>query len=79
MNVSPDLKQKLRLFLHTYVGDLDSWKIQELYISLIDKSKDVTELDESVKKTILDSKTKDADRFLEILQSLHEKIKNNYL
>jgi len=58
---------------------LDSWKIQELYISLIDKSKDVTELDESVKKTILDSKTKDADRFLEILQSLHEKIKNNYL
>ena len=78
MNISPNLKQKVRLFLHNYVGDLDSWKIQELYISLIYKSKDVTELDESVNKTILDAKTKGADRFLETLQSLHEKIKNNY-
>jgi hypothetical protein len=77
--ISPNLKQKVRRFLHSYIGDFDSWKIQELYISLIDKSKDVTELDESVKKTILDAKNKSDDRFLETLQSLHEKIKNNYL
>ncbi|WP_455280545.1 hypothetical protein [[Eubacterium] cellulosolvens] len=79
MNISPNLKQKVRLFLHSYIGDFDSWKIQEIYISLIDKSKDLTELDESVKKTNLDAKTKGDDRFLETLQSLHEKIKNNYL
>jgi hypothetical protein len=77
LNISPNLKQKVCLFLHTYVGDFDSWKIQELYISLIDRSNDVTELDESVNKTILDAKTKGADRFLETLQSLHEKIKNS--
>lgn len=79
MNVSPGLKQKVRLFLHSYVGNLDSGNIQDLYISLVEKSKDVTELDESVKKTILDAKAKGEDRFLETLRVLHEKIKNNYL
>jgi len=78
LDVSPNLKQDVRIFLHSYVGYLEAVKPQDLYISLIEKSKDLAELDDSVKKTITDATTKGDSRLGETIKSLHENIRNNY-
>ena len=78
MDVSPNLKQDVRIFLRGYVGYLEAVKPQDLYISLVEKSKDLAELDDSVKKTITDAATKGDSRLGETIKSLHENIRNNY-
>ena len=78
MDVSPNLKQDVHIFLRGYVGYLEAVKPQDLYISLVEKSKDLAELDDSVKKTITDATTKGDSRLGETIKSLHENIRNNY-
>jgi hypothetical protein len=78
LNVSPNLKQEVRIFLHGYVGYLEAVKPQDLYISLVEKSKDLAELDDNVKKTTADVTTKGDSRLGETIKSLHERVRNNY-
>ena len=78
MNVSPDLKQEVHLFLHNFTGYLESVKPQQIYISLVEKSGDIVELDEKVEKAVSDAKAKSDYRLAETLTSLHQEIKQNY-
>lgn len=78
MNVSPDMKQEIHLFLHSYTGYLESVKPQQLYVSLVEKSRDFAELDEAVEKTIADAKARSDYRLAEIIMSLHQRIRRNY-
>jgi len=78
LNVSPNLKQDVHLFLHHYVGYLEATKPQDLYISLVEKSKDLAELEENVRKTIDDATARGDGRLGETIKNLHERIKSNY-
>jgi hypothetical protein len=78
VNVSPDLKQEVHLFLHSYTGYLESVKPQQIYISLVEKSRDIAELDENVEKAMSDAKAKSDYRLAETITSLHQRIKQNY-
>ena len=78
MNVSPDLKQAIHLFLRSYTGYLESVSIQNSYLSLVEKSRDVDELGDNVKKVGLDANARGDNRSAEILTSLHEKIRNSH-
>lgn len=78
MNIYPDLKQEVHLFLRSYTGYLEAKQTQDLYCSLIEKSKDISELDEKVKQEISRSVTKGDTRLAETIKTLHEKIKSNF-
>ncbi len=78
MNVSPDMKQEVHLFLRSYTGYLESVKPQQLYVSLVEKSRDLAELDEAVEKTIADAKARSDYRLAETIMSLHQRIRRNY-
>jgi len=78
LNIYPDLKQEVHLFLRSYTGYLEAKQTQDLYCSLIEKSKDISELDEKVKQEISSSITKGDTRLAETIETLHEKIKSNF-
>lgn len=78
MDIYPDLKQEVHLFLRSYTGYLEAKQIQDLYCSLIEKSKGISELDEKVKQEISRSVTKGDTRLAETIKTLHEKIKSSF-
>ncbi len=78
MRVSPGLRQDVRLFLHGYVGYLEAVKLRDLYISLLEMSKDIVELEDRVGKAIMDSEGTGDHRSAEALRSLHERIRKNH-
>ena len=78
MNVSPDMKQEVHLFLHSYTGYLESVKPQKIYISLVEESRDIAELDKNVEKEISDAEARSDHRLAETITSLHQRIKQNY-
>jgi len=78
LNVSPNLKQEVHLFLHSYVGYLESVRIQDLYLSLVERAKDPAELEENVKRIIEDANSGGDGRLAETMRALNEKIKNIY-
>ena len=74
LNVSFDSKLKIRLFLQHYIGDLNSGKIKDLYVSLVEKPNDLAELDKNVNQVISNANTKSDDRFIEVFRKLHEEL-----
>ncbi len=54
------------------MGDLNSSKIKDLYVSLVEKSNNAAELDKNVNQTISNADTKRDDRFIEAFRKLHE-------
>ncbi|MGQ9543567.1 MAG: hypothetical protein ACUVTM_05740 [Candidatus Bathyarchaeia archaeon] len=78
LQASQNLKHEIRLFLRSYVGYLEGAEINDLYISLIEKSRNLTELEGNVERAILEAEKARMERFAETLKSLHENIKNNY-
>jgi len=78
LNISPNLKQEVHLFLHSYVGYLEAVKIQDLYLALVEKSKDAAELEENVKRAFEDAGSRGDRRLAETIAALNEKIKKDY-
>lgn len=78
LQVSPNLKHEVRLFLRSYVGYLEGTKINDLYISLVEKSRDLDELDRNVERALAEAEENEMARNAETLKSLHENMKNNY-
>jgi len=79
LKVSFDSKLKIRLFLKHYMGDLNSGKIKDLYVSLVEKSNDLAELDKNVNEVISDANTRGDDRFIEVFRRLHEEMGKNFI
>ena len=78
MNISPNLKQEVHLFLRSYVGYLEAAKIQDLYLAIVEKSKDAAELEENVKRAFEDAGSRGDRRLAETIVALNEKIKQDY-
>jgi hypothetical protein len=78
LNISPDLKQEVHLFLRSYVGYLEAVKIQDLYLALVEKSKDAAELEENVKRAFEDAGSRGDRRLAETVAALNGKIKKVY-
>jgi hypothetical protein len=74
LKVSFDSKLKIRLFLQHYIGDLNYGKIKDLYVSLVEKSNDLAELDKNVNQVISNANTKSDARFIEVFRKLHEEL-----
>ena len=79
MNISPNLKQEVHFFLRSYVGYLEAVKIQDLYLALVEKSKDAAELEENVKRAVENSGSRGDRRLAETIVALNEKIKQDYI
>ena len=79
MNISPNLKQEVHLFLRSYVGYLEAVKIQDLYLALVEKSKDAAELEENLKRAFEDAASRGDCRLAETIVALNEKIKQDYI
>lgn len=78
MNISPNLKQEVHLFLRSYVGYLEAVKIQDLYLAFVEKSKDAAELEENVKRAFEDAGSRGDRRLAETIVALNKKIKQDY-
>jgi|GEM_PF-2053934 hypothetical protein len=78
LQVSPNLKHEVRLFLRRYVGYLEGAKINDLYISLVENSRDLDDLDRKVEGAAAEAEGNGMVRDAETLKSLHENMKKNY-
>ena len=50
MNVSVNLRESVRLFLHSYVGYTDASKLSKIYLSIVEKATSKQQLDENIDK-----------------------------
>jgi len=78
LNVSVNLRESVRLFLHSYVGYTDASILSKIYLSIIENSTSKQQLDENIDKITVGNSTKVDERSAEALRNLHERITRDY-
>ena len=78
LNVSVNLRERVRLFLHSYVGYTDASRLSNIYLSIVEKSTSKEQLDENIDKITMSDSAKLDERSAEALRNLHERTKRDY-
>ena len=78
MNVSVNLRESVRLFLHSYVGYTDASKLSKIYLSIVENSTSKQQLDENIDKITVGNNTKVDERSAEALRNLHNRINRDF-
>ena len=78
LNISVNLRESVRLFLHSYVGYTDASKLSKTYLSIVEKATSKQQLDENIDKIIAGNNTEVDERSAEALRNLHERINRDF-
>jgi hypothetical protein len=73
-----NLRESVRLFLHSYVGYTDASKLSKIYLSIVEISTSKQQLDENMDKITAGNNTKADERSAEALRNLHERITHDF-